>query len=964
MVKRTITITTILLIITIAVGLLVMLNKSSYAADDDIASGRSGTCSWVIDSEGVLTISPTDGVRGTLENFDAYNYNHSWQNNNYKYEIKKVVVEDGVKTGQGCYNMFTNLINCTEMDLSNLDTSSARNMEGMFKNCRLVTSIDLSGFETEYVTDMTSMFYGCKALKLIDTSSFNTENVTNMSYMFNECQELTTLDVSGFNTENVTDMNCMFNGCQNLTTLDVSGFTTQNVTDMKYMFSNCRLLTTIDVSGFNTKNVTDMKFMFSNCKLLTTIDASSFNTENVTDMINMFSDCEALTTLDVSGFNTEKVTNMADMFTNCKELTTIDLSSFNTENVTNMRGMFYKCFSATSIDVSSFNTEKVTDMAGMFCDCRVVTTIDVSGFNTAKVTNFNSMFANCYELKSIDVSRFNTEKATDMGGMFANCYELTSIDVSGFNTEEVTNMGGMFYNLDNLAMIKLGENFSFDGKGNISGKAILPTPTGEAFTGKWIREDKAFGPYTPEELRDNYDGSTMAGTWIRERKQLTVSYNYSDRIPEGVSELPETKTYEVGEEVIVAPNATAPGYIFSGWKTQNVTITDGKFTMPNYNVSISGKFVPEGYIEYYTETLEGGKYELYNRDVIKASDILELDTDSTYWIYNIDNYNHSIDGFTYDYVLEDSHTYTLKLYYKRNTYNITYSYVGEVPSDASELPVEQSYKFEEKIELPEKAIAEGYTFSGWNTDYITMPAENIEITGYFIENESKEYIIEYYFDGKKDDSISETRNAKISQVVSINPQKSLKYKGNHYMLVTKEHEIKISENEEANIIKVYYETDVLGYTDENFNLGDGIPDKYQIAIYYKVENGSWDDDTKEAKTNVITLKDKDGNYAEDGTGELNIPQVGNKPAEGYEMGSWNTTIPKNVSSKDNGKEFVYSYKTISKADISEAKGKLSNPKTDDIMHNYIQVGIAGVLVLMIVRKIRRKYSRKAKKIQY
>ena len=858
MVKRTITITTILIILTIAVGLIIMLNKPSFGAD--IASGTSGTCSWIIDSEGVLTIRPTSGVSGTLAEFTLTNYTHDWQVTNLREKIKKVVIEEGVKTGQGCYNMFASLTNCTEIDLFKLDTSDATNMSGMF--------------------------------------------------------------------------------------------------------SSCEALTTINLSSFNTENVTNMSGMFSGCKALTTIDLSSFNTKNVTDMHLMFVSCYALTSIDVSAFNTEKVTSMSGMFSSCEALTTINLSSFNTENVTDMSGMFAYCYVLTSINISTFNTKNVTDMHGMFVSCYALTSIDVSAFNTEKVTNMSGMFANCEALTAIDLSSFNTENLIDMSGLLFSCKALTTIDLSSFNTENVMNMSGLLYNVDNLAMIKLGENFSFDGKGNISGKGILPTPVGDSFTGKWIREDKAFGPYTAEELRDNYDGSTMAGTWIRERKQFTVTYNYSGNIPQGVSELPETRIYEVGEDVIVAPDASASGYIFSGWKTQNVTITDGQFSMPNNNVILSGNFVPAGYIEYYTETKEEEKYELFNREIIKASDILELDTDSTYWIYNIDNYNYPIEGFTYDYVLEDRLTYTLKLYYKRNSYNIGYSYVGDVPNDASELPAEQSYKFEEKIELPEKAIAEGYTFSGWNTDYITMPAENIEITGYFIENDSKEYTIEYYFDGKKDDSISEIMNAKINQVVSIKPQNFLKYKNTHYMLVSEEHEIKVSENEEENVIKVYYETDVLDYTDENFNLGDGIPDKYQIKITYKVENGSWDDGTNNSKTSIVTLKDKNGNYAEDGTGELNDPQVGNKPAEGYTTGSWNREIPNKVSRNDDRKEFVYSYKTISKADISEAKGKLSNPKTDDIMQNYLLIGIGGVLVLIIVRKIRRKYSRKAKKIQF
>lgn len=58
-----------LLILMILANLIISITKV-YAADDDIGSGTSGTCTWVIDSEGVLTISPTDGISGTLNDGD------------------------------------------------------------------------------------------------------------------------------------------------------------------------------------------------------------------------------------------------------------------------------------------------------------------------------------------------------------------------------------------------------------------------------------------------------------------------------------------------------------------------------------------------------------------------------------------------------------------------------------------------------------------------------------------------------------------------------------------------------------------------------------------------------------------------------------------------------------------------------------------------------------------------------
>ena len=54
-------------------GVLMMMvlgtNCYSYAT---IASGTSGTCSWEISDSGVLEISPTNGVSGTLDSFGAF----------------------------------------------------------------------------------------------------------------------------------------------------------------------------------------------------------------------------------------------------------------------------------------------------------------------------------------------------------------------------------------------------------------------------------------------------------------------------------------------------------------------------------------------------------------------------------------------------------------------------------------------------------------------------------------------------------------------------------------------------------------------------------------------------------------------------------------------------------------------------------------------------------------------------
>lgn len=940
MVKRTITLTTILFILTIAVGLIVVLNKSSFATEDDIASGIFESVNWRITSEGQLIIG--DGTEQTFSN--SYHSYSSYPWYNYKSQLTSVKF-DGIVHGNGdMNNMFSDYLNIITLDMTGFDTSNVTSMNRMFQNCSNITSLDLSGFDTSKVTDMCCMFAGCYRLTSLNVSSFNTSKVTNMAYMFEHCSKLTSLDLSNWDVANVTTMYYMFyNYSSNLTTLDLSGWCPSSVTNLGYMFCGCTSLTSLDLSSWDTSNVTNMEAMFANCN--------------------------SLTTLNISNFNTAKVTNMESLFHWCKSLTYLDVSSFNTSNVTTMECMFADCSGLTALDITKFNTSKVTNMLSMFSNCSSLLSIDVTGFDTSSIegTDMMQMFEGCSSLESLDLSNFNIANVTNLGSFFYNCSNLTYLDISSFDTSNVNVMFRFFEGDSSIKRIKLGPDFSFKGNGSISSisfQALLPNPLEDEYSGKWIREDKAFGPYTAEELKDNYDGSTMAGTWIRERKTVTVTYSYIGTIPQGASELPDTRTYGVGENVTIEPDATAPGYTFSGWSRT------GTFEMPAENVEITGSFTANTNtpykVEHYLEDLTEGEYTLTKTDNLTGTTDTEAQANAK--DYEGFTFDSSITGTNLSGNIAGDGSLVLKLYYKRNSYNVTYAYTGYVPDDASPLPQGEKLKYGADISVPDDATAEGYTFSSWIKDYITMPAQDIEITGYFIENpKSYNYKVKYYFDGELDNSLEEILNAEKDEEISITPQTPLKHGKRNYTLISNNHNITISINEEENVINVYYETDVLDYEIDNSEdtvEGDGIPDKYQIKINYIVENGSWDDGTKETKIDVITLKDKDRNYAENGTGELNVPQVGNKPAEGYTTGSWSTKIPNKVSRKDDGKEFVYSYKTISKADISEAKGKLSNPKTDDIMQNYLLIGVAGVLVLIIVRKIRRKYSRKANKIQY
>ena len=502
----------------------------------DIGAGNYDGVDWVLTDDGELIIGKTGETQTFADR--ANRSTGSWPWNNYKTSIKSVRFAGNV-IGQGSLNsMFNTYENLESFNASGFDTSNVTNMGSMFYRCRGLTSLDLSGFNTSSVTNMYAMFSGCGNLASLDISGFNTSNVTSFGYMFYGCNNLAALDVSRFNTSNALYMDYMFDGCSSLTSLDVSGFDTSKVTGMRAMFYNCSGLTSLDVSGFRTPQVTTMQAMFYGCKKLTALDVSGFDTSNVTSMGSMFNGCNSLASLDTSGFNTSSVTDMGSMFNGCNSLASLNVSGFDVSNVTYMNQMFYDCRSLTSLDISRFDTSKATTMYQMFYGCRRLTAIDVSGFNTETVTNMSNMFNTCNAVTSLDLSNFNTSNVTNMAGMFAGCNALQSVN--------------------------LGDAFSFK-------DTVLPTPPstyeGKSYTGKWIREDKFYGPYTPIELRVNYT-SAMAGTWVWESdyQENTVNFDANGGVLTGETSVTVQKT---------SPDVTLPDetqitrthYTFTGWNT-------------------------------------------------------------------------------------------------------------------------------------------------------------------------------------------------------------------------------------------------------------------------------------------------------------------------------------------------------------------------------------------------------------
>ncbi len=417
---------------------------------------------------------------------------------------------DRVYMNDDSRQIFNNIINITDIDLSGLDTRYVKDMSFMFNNARSVVNLDLSTFNTSRVTSMINMFAYMASLKNLNISSFKTKNVKSFSRMFMGDSSLQNLNLSNFDTSNVTDMSHMFSGTSNITSLDLENFNTANVVNMQEMFKDCGNLVNLNVSNFDTSKVTNMQTMFNGATKLTSLDIRNFDTSNVTNMASMFGNLRSLIDFKISDkFKTLNVTNMAYMFANCILLDELDLSNFDTRkvistsamfsgmskvkkiilspnfqtsNVTNMNSMFNNCNLLQEIDLSSFDTRKVTDFTYMFNTCTSLTSLDVStfdtgeginmasmfsgmlnltnlnlghNFNTSNVVTMHNMFFNDRKITHLDLSQFNTSKVTQMSNMFSHMFALEELNLSSFNTSNVTTMSRMFHNTGKIKNLDL-----------------------------------------------------------------------------------------------------------------------------------------------------------------------------------------------------------------------------------------------------------------------------------------------------------------------------------------------------------------------------------------------------------------------------------------------------------------------------------------------------------------------------
>ena len=260
-----------------------------------------------------------------------------------------------------------------------------------------------------------------------------------------------------------------------------------------------------------------------------------------------------------------------------------------------------------------------------------------------------------------------------------------------------------------------------------------------------------------------------------------------------------------------------------------------------------------------------------------------------------------VDGFTLDTSIAGTVTdgttniqnvLSLKLYYTRNTHQVSYQYEGDVPTGAPAVPDVANHKYQAQVTVAENPNVTGYIFIGWtaateNGTAVTttggkfvMPDANVVLKGSFKAAEQT-YRVKYLDEDTKEEiqAMSDPKDAHFGDEIKGYTEK-IEISG--YTFVRAD-DLTVGTDNEQNIVNVYYSED----TNE-----DDIPDKYQITFTYVSaddDKGTVTGTTSEIATVYEIFRDSE-------TGEITelgpqTPQHPTQPStvtpkDGYRFEKW------------------------------------------------------------------------------
>ena len=258
-----------------------------------------------------------------------------------------------------------------------------------------------------------------------------------------------------------------------------------------------------------------------------------------------------------------------------------------------------------------------------------------------------------------------------------------------------------------------------------------------------------------------------------------VNYEYTGTVPNG-TQAPSSKSYSGSSVVGLEAIPTIPGYTFSGWSSNDVTVSNNKFTMPEHAVTFRGTFtekpkhlikfvitgdIPENYTVPSSLTFREGELVNLDESIITQALLVE-GYDFNGWVSNYD--------FDSSYVMPD-HDVTMTGSFSRRRVKLcfevddSFDFYDELQN--IELPECEYHYPGEKVTLPNVVSPTGFKFTGWDKESpYTIPTGTTHSSPYDPPTSDPEIIVLYAsfirYNGSFRPTLSKTKTSTASSFKS------------------------------------------------------------------------------------------------------------------------------------------------------------------------------------------------------
>ena len=606
-----------------------------------------GTCGWLIDDAGKLTVWPAEGTSGTLPSMTAAS-DVPWDA--LRASVTSVEVRPGVAAEGGLANLFQGCSNMASADLAALDTTSATSMSKLFQGCSKLEVLDVSHFKTPKVEDMGGMFEGCSVLSSLKVpDGFVGASVSTAARMFFDCPALIVVPANlsfadgcdmtsafGFTEKPAAWVSTKYDG-DNRRLLDHDWLSDGRILNPSELSNPLPMVGTgegrwsidaagtlsitgegeVDGLGWVTNapgelwnkthwgpyrdlvkkvvidpslKIENMEMWFLDMTNLSDISEARIP-QGCTNLKNTFNGCSSLTSLPEEFAFPDSAETLNGVFNGCSSLASLPSGFRLPGNVWDVSWMFGRCAQLRELPSGFSLPGSVTSARFMFRDSGLVTLPD--GFLLHDgVEELSSMFQGCASLASLPEGFTIPATATKIDLMFYRCTSLAMLP-EGFAIpadaplDPATLMNRMFEGCDRL--VALPSSFDF------------PLDAARASTDPFLASSAGTLTYCadPSEAVKAYD-------WGSQNRTLAVPGDPDHPVPDGVRvatfKLPKAAepsrwdTYAVAladaAGLVANPGDPARfGYAFEGWYADDGCTQPFDFdsSVPG-DVTVYGKF--------------------------------------------------------------------------------------------------------------------------------------------------------------------------------------------------------------------------------------------------------------------------------------------------------------------------------------------------------------------------------------